>query len=57
MTEILKPSIEHSFTFSIDESKLVPALYPESEEFKVMPNVFATGFMVGLIEYGRVFRP
>ena len=27
MKEILKPGIEHSFTFSIDESMLVPALY------------------------------
>ena len=51
MKDTLKPGIEHSFTFSIDESKSVPALYPESDEFKVMPNVFATGFMVGLIEW------
>jgi fluoroacetyl-CoA thioesterase len=51
MKDTLKPGIERSFTFSIDESKLVPALYPESDEFKVMPNVFATGYMVGLIEW------
>ena len=51
MKDTLKPGIEHSFTFSIDESKSVPALYPEADEFKVMPNVFATGYMVGLIEW------
>lgn len=29
----------------------VPNLYPEAPEFQVMPAVFATGFMVGLIEW------
>ena len=51
MKETLQPGIEHTFSFRIDESKLVPALYPESVEFQAMPNVFATGFMVGLIEW------
>lgn len=30
-------------------SKTVPALYPESSEFQAMPEVVATGFMVGLV--------
>ena len=51
MKDSLKPGIEHSFVFSIDDSKLVPALFPEADEFSVMPNVFATGYMVGLIEW------
>ena len=51
MKDTLEPGIEHSFTFAINESKLVSALYPESDEFQVMPNVFATGYMVGLIEW------
>lgn len=51
MKDSLQPGITHAFTFTIDESKLVPALYPEAGEFDVMPNVFATGFMVGLIEW------
>jgi len=29
----------------------VPHLYPEADEFKEMPTVFATGFMVGLMEW------
>jgi fluoroacetyl-CoA thioesterase len=29
----------------------VPHLYPEAPEFQVMPRVFATGFMVGLMEW------
>jgi fluoroacetyl-CoA thioesterase len=32
----------------------VPALYPESPEFQEMPAVFATGFMVGLIEWACI---
>lgn len=51
MKDSLQAGLEHSFVLTIDESKLVPALYPEAEEFNVMPNVFATGYMVGLIEW------
>ena len=51
MKDSLIPGIEYAFTFVTSESKSVPSLYPESEEFKLMPNVFATGFMVGLIEW------
>ena len=51
MKDTLKPGIEHTFSFGIDDSKTVPALYPESDEFQAMPNVFATGYMVGLIEW------
>ena len=51
MRETLQPGIEHTFTFSINESKSVPSLYPEADEFQAMPNVFATGYMVGLIEW------
>ena len=29
----------------------MPHLYPEAPEFKEMPTVFATGFMVGLMEW------
>ena len=31
--------------------KTVPHLYPESPDFRAMPEVFATGFLVGLIEW------
>ena len=51
MKGTLQPGIEHTFSFSVNESKSVPALYHESDEFQAMPNVFATGFMVGLIEW------
>ncbi len=51
MKETLQVGLEHTFAFNINESKAVPALYPESKEFQAMPNVFATGYMVGLIEW------
>ncbi|MCF8105909.1 MAG: thioesterase family protein [Desulfohalobiaceae bacterium] len=51
MKDTLKPGLEYTFTFKVDESKTVPALYPEADELKAMPGVFATGFMVGLIEW------
>lgn len=51
MKETLIPGIEYAFKFKTTKSKSVPALYPEADEFQAMPNVFATGFMVGLIEW------
>lgn len=54
MKETLKPGIESEFTFRIPESKTVPALYPESTEFQEMPEVFATGYLVGFLEWACI---
>jgi fluoroacetyl-CoA thioesterase len=54
MKDTLKPGIESEFTFHIPESKTVPALYPESAEFQEMPEVFATGFLVGFLEWACI---
>ncbi len=51
MKETLKPGLRHSFSFEVPVSKTVPHLYPESPELAAMPEVFATGFMVGLMEW------
>jgi fluoroacetyl-CoA thioesterase len=51
MKESLKPGIEYEFRFRVPESKTVPNLYPESPEFQTSPQVFATGFLVGLVEW------
>lgn len=51
MRNTLKPGLSHEFTFRVPESKTVPHLYPEATEFQAMPVVFATGFMVGFIEW------
>lgn len=54
MKETLKPGITYEHRFIVPSSKTVPALYPESEEFVVMPEVFATGFLVGFIEWACI---
>jgi fluoroacetyl-CoA thioesterase len=52
--ETLKPGIQYEHRFCIPISKTVPALYPESEEFVAMPEVLATGFLVGLLEWACI---
>ena len=47
----LQPGLRHQFTYRVPPNKTVPHLYPEARDFGVMPEVFATGFMVGLIEW------
>ena len=51
MRDTLEPGIRYEFTYEVPDTKTVPALYPESPEFQAMPRVFATGFLVGLIEW------
>ena len=50
---------QHVFSFRIGDNKVVPALYPESDIFRSMPDVLATGFMVGLMEWAcaEALRP
>ena len=47
----LQPGLRHEFTYQVPANKTVPHLYPESSDFTAMPEVFATGFLVGLIEW------
>lgn len=54
MKPSLRPGLKHEFHYLVPESKTVPHLYPESEMFRTMPPVFATGFMVGLIEWACI---
>jgi fluoroacetyl-CoA thioesterase len=54
MKATLRPGIRHSLRFAVGDAKTVPALYPESASFQAMPPVFATGFMVGFIEWACI---
>lgn len=54
MKALLKPGIHYQHTFTVPASKTVPALYPEAEEFAAMPEVFATGFLVGFLEWACI---
>lgn len=51
MKTSLTAGITHAFKYTVPDSKTVPHLYPEAAEFQDMPQVFATGFLVGLIEW------
>ncbi|HTY98462.1 MAG TPA: thioesterase family protein [Rhodocyclaceae bacterium] len=51
MKEGLRPGLEHELRFTVTEGKTVPALYPESPSFQDMPEVLATGYLVGLLEW------
>jgi fluoroacetyl-CoA thioesterase len=54
MKDTLKPGLTHRFQFRIPPSKTVPHLYPESQMFREMPEVLATGYMVGLMEWACI---
>jgi fluoroacetyl-CoA thioesterase len=47
----LAVGLKFSDTFVVPASKTVPNLYPEAAEFQEMPEVLATGFLVGLVEW------
>ena len=51
MKPTLAPGLTHTHRFTVTEEKTVGNLYPESPAFVAMPKVFATGFMVGFIEW------
>ena len=54
MKTSLRPGIAYEHRFVVPATKTVPALYPEAEEFLAMPEVFATGFLVGFLEWACV---
>ena len=51
MKPTLKPGLTHRFSYKVPENKTVPYTYPESPEISSMPKVFATGFMIVLMEW------
>jgi len=51
MRSCLTPGLVEVFQFPVTRAKTVPFLYPESPEFQAIPEVFATGYMVGLMEW------
>ena len=51
MKATLKPGLAHRCTYRVPDNKTVPHLYPEVADFQAMPRVFATGYMVGLMEW------
>ena len=54
MKSTLKPGIKHQSRLVVTDRHLVPALYPESAESQIRPEVFATGYLVGFLELACV---
>ena len=51
MKRTLAPGLKHTFSYRVPENKTVPYTYPESQIIANMPKVFATGFMIVLMEW------
>ena len=54
MKETLRPGLEGRFRYTVPESKTVPRIYAEAPDFQMMPAVFATGYMVALMEWACI---
>jgi fluoroacetyl-CoA thioesterase len=59
MKPTLQPGLTYTHTYTVPSAKTVPNLYPDAPEFVAMPAVFATGYMVGLMEWAcmKVMAP
>lgn len=51
MKPTMAPGLTHTFRYRVPPEKTVPYVYPESAIFREMPPVFATAYMVGLLEW------
>jgi len=51
MKPTLQPGLTHRFTYRVAEDKTVPHTFPDVPEIASMPKVFATGYMIVLMEW------
>ncbi len=54
MKTSLAAGLKFTFRYTVPENKTVPHVFTESERFREMPQVFATAFMVGLLEWACI---
>jgi len=54
MKDTLQSGLTFQFKFKVPPTKTVPHLYRESELFQDMPEVLATGYLVGLMEWAAI---
>ena len=54
MKDSLKIGIKYTHQMVVSQVQTVPALYPQSPEFTAMPAVFATGYLVGFLEWACI---
>ncbi len=54
MKDSIKIGIKYSHQLVVSPAQTVPALYPQITEFIDMPSVFATGYLVGFLEWACI---
>ena len=54
MKETLAPGLEACYRYRVPAAKTVPHLYEEAPDFQMMPDVFATGYLVALCEWACI---
>ena len=54
MKDSLKAGVAHRLVYRVPRERTVPFLYPEAPVLRDMPEVFATGYMVGLMEWASI---
>ncbi len=54
MTTTLQEGMAFEFSYEVPPDKTVPHLFPEFPEGDLMPEVLATGYMVGLFEFACI---
>ncbi len=54
MKPSLAPGLTLTFRYTVPPDKTVPHVYPESPRFREMPEVFATAYLVGLLEWACI---
>jgi fluoroacetyl-CoA thioesterase len=54
MLPTLRPGLAFEFRYTVPETKTVPHVFSESERFRAMPRVFATAYLVGLLEWACI---
>jgi fluoroacetyl-CoA thioesterase len=54
MKSSLAPGLTFTFRYKVPEDKTVPHVFPESARFREMPSVFATAYLVGLLEWACI---
>jgi fluoroacetyl-CoA thioesterase len=52
--ESLQAGLSGTFRYTVANDKTVPHIYREAADFQMMPEVFATGYMVALCEWACV---
>ncbi len=59
MKETLQSGMSFTHPYTVPDNKTVPFVFEESDLFQDMPQVFATAFMVGLMEWAcmEALRP